>query len=424
MGVKGYPTLKIVKPGKKHPVIQDYNGPREAKGIVEAVIATIPNHVKKVTDKDLDSFLEEGNSTAKAILFTEKGTTSALLKALAVDFLGSIQVAQIRSKEKAAVERFGITTFPTVILLPGGEAEGLVYGGEIKKAGLLDFFSQVAAPNPDPAPAKVKMPKKKNDTKAAKKAQKTFESASSSHASTEKPAPTAADETIENPDLPTESPNPIVDYDAPVLVQEVAKPLLTLQTSEELARTCLDAKSGTCVLALVSSKKDVTPTALTSLSEIAHKYANAKRQIFPFYIVPDDNPASSELVQSLDLKQDIEIIAINSKRRWWRHFEGSDYSLESVENWIDTIRMGEGQKIPLPGGVVIEKTPEAEAKRFADDAPPAEPASAESVAEPTAAKEAESDTPLEAEPVAEPTAVAKETVEAEADPTAPTHNEL
>ncbi|KAI9734778.1 MAG: hypothetical protein M1818_006765 [Claussenomyces sp. TS43310] len=427
MGVKGFPTLKIVKPGKKSglPVVQDYNGAREAKGIVDAVIQNIPNHVKKVTDRDLESFLEEGNSTAKAILFTEKGTTSALLKAVAVDFLGSIKVAQIRNKEKKAVELFGITEYPTIVLLPGGvEAEGIVYDGEIKKAPLVNFLSQVAAPNPDPAPAKINMPKKKDDKKADKKAKEAFESASSSHASSEGPgaAASATDETLEATELPTESPNPVVGTsEAPVIVQDIAPALPILKTTADLARSCLDVKSGTCVLAFVpATQGDTTPAALTSLAEIAHKYTTAKRQIFPFYIVPDDNSASAELTKSLELSQDVEIIAINSKRGWWKHFKGSDHSLETIEGWIDAIRMGEGEKQRLPGGVIVEKTPESEAQKPVGEAP-----RAEAEAEPVAAKEAEPETSLEAEPIAVPTAVAiEETVEPEAEPTAPTHNEL
>ena len=37
--------------------------------------------------------------------------------ALAIDFLGSIQVAQVRNKEKKAVESLGIDKFPTLVLL-------------------------------------------------------------------------------------------------------------------------------------------------------------------------------------------------------------------------------------------------------------------------------------------------------------------
>lgn len=383
MGVKGFPTLKIVKPGKKtgSPVVEDYNGARESKDMVDAVISRMPNHVKRVVDKDLEAFLAEANGTAKAILFTEKGTTSALLKALAIDFLGSIKVAQIRSKETASVELFGITKFPTILLLPGGvEAEGVIYDGEFKKDALVKFLSQVAEPNPDPAPAKAKTPKSKETKKPAKaekaekKAKEDFESASSSHASSEgtQQVPTATDETLEEPSIPTESPDPIRSAKPdPVIVQDFAPPIPALATGEELAKKCFEPRAGTCVLAFVpAAHGEIATPALTSLAEISYKYSNAKRQIFPFYVVPDDNPEAADIKAFLGLPAEgVDIVAVNRKRGWWRQYSNTDMSQEAIENWVDAIRMGEGVKNKLPEGILSEKTPEAEAQNPIKDVP-------------------------------------------------------
>jgi protein disulfide-isomerase A6 len=105
MGVQGFPTLKIVRPGKKpgKPTIEDYQGERSAKGIVNAVKDKVPNSVKRVNDKSLDEWLEANKDGAKAILFSDKGVVSATLRALAIDFAGVVSVAQIRKTEKAAV---------------------------------------------------------------------------------------------------------------------------------------------------------------------------------------------------------------------------------------------------------------------------------------------------------------------------------
>ncbi len=172
MGVKGFPTLKIVRPkkGGGRPMVDDYNGGRTASAIVEAVVASINNHVVKVEDKNLDKFLSDKNETAKAILFTEKGTTSALMKAIAIDFLSVITIGQARNKEAKAVATFGVDKFPTLILLPGGDAPGVVYDGEIKKDAMVKFLSQAGDPNPDPAPAKGKTKEKKAEKKSEKKA--------------------------------------------------------------------------------------------------------------------------------------------------------------------------------------------------------------------------------------------------------------
>lgn len=118
----------------------DYNGPRTAKGIVDAVVDEIPNHVQRLTAPKLTEWLNEKNETAKAILFTPKGTTSALYKALAIDFHGSIEFAQVRDKETDALKEFGVEKFPTLIVLPGGTAAGKVYEGKHISPFILTQF--------------------------------------------------------------------------------------------------------------------------------------------------------------------------------------------------------------------------------------------------------------------------------------------
>lgn len=89
----------------------------------------IPNHVTRLTSDKLNDWFVEKNDTTKAVLFTEKGTTSALYKALAIEFLGRALFAQIRNREEEAVNMFGVKKYPTLIVLPGGEAPGKVYEG-------------------------------------------------------------------------------------------------------------------------------------------------------------------------------------------------------------------------------------------------------------------------------------------------------
>ena len=358
MGVQGFPTLKIVKPGKKFgkPVVEDYQGAREAKPIIEAVSSKISNHVAKVTDKDLDAFMAENVDTHKAILFTDKGTTSSLLKAIAIDFLGGIKVAQIRSKEARAVEMFGVEKFPTIVLLPAGNgAAATTYDGELKKDDIVKFLSSVHLPNPDPAPAKGKAPKekksekksekkeeKKEDKKAAKKAEEEFEEASSSQKESE---------ASEEASKPTESP----EVEKPVVL---TPPIPVITSEAELADACLTPKSGTCVLAFTSAKGgDVSVQSVESLAEVAFKYHNSKHAIFPFYAVAEEIAASTELKTALGLTNDVDIVAINAKRGWMRKYSGDVYTLEAIEMWIDSIRMGEGEKQVLPG-ILIGKTPE------------------------------------------------------------------
>lgn len=364
MDVKGFPTLKLVKPGKTpgRPIVEDYQGPRTAKGIVDAVIDKIPNLVKRVEDKSLESWLAEANDTAKAILFSDKGKTSALLKALAIEFKGSIKVAQIRNteKEKASLELFGISNFPTLLLLPGGkEAEGIVYDGEMKKEAMVKFLSQAAEPNPDPAPAKVKV-----QSKEKKKTKKTKEA--------KKEEPAAADETLVED--ATESTQPSVEAEKPVDLP-AAPPLDILETPEKLEAECFGPKTGTCVLAFVSSSaNDKAAAALTSLSEVAHKHKMHARKLFPFYQVPAENAGAAKIRDALKLGSETAVIAVNGRRGWWRNIPSGDsvseedVREEAIERWVDAIRLGEGAKHKIPAGLIPEEAEGEEAEAAAGEA--------------------------------------------------------
>ncbi|KAL2863892.1 putative disulfide isomerase [Aspergillus lucknowensis] len=341
MGVQGFPTLKIVTPSKKpgKPRVEDYQGPRTAKGIVDAVVDKIPNHVKRLTDKNVDEWLSEDEDLPKAILFTEKGTTSALIRALAIDFLGGIKVAQIRNKESDAVEKFGITEFPTLVLIPGSGKDHIIYDGELKKDPMVNFLSQAASPNPDPAPA---------PAKAKEKSSKPTESGTG-------PEPSEPSGAEDKPSVPVQVPTPAPAID-------------TLTTAEALESACLAPKSGTCVLAFLPESGEPgtelpghAKEALGSLAEVAHKHAQRKTNLFPLYSIPAGNTASKTLRAGLDLPeevQSVEIVALNARRGWWRQYdpsESADYGSVRVEAWIDAIRLGEGSRNKMPEGIIVTK---------------------------------------------------------------------
>ena len=357
MGVQGFPTLKIVRPGKKpggKPVVEDYKGARTATGITEALVAKINNHVARVEDKDLDGFL--AGDRPKALVFTEKGTTSALVKSIAIDFLDVISVGQVRNNHKTTVGKFGIEKFPTLVLVPGEGEEPIIYTGEMVKKDMVEFLSQAGQPNPDPAPSngkgKGKGDKKK---KAEKPADKKADKASDAKTAAE---PKASPE--ESPETSTATASTESAAQTPDII-----PIATVTDKDMLVDKCLQPKSYTCVLAFVPSAVSEQGTLVVeSLSQLNTKYIHGKRHLFPFFSVPSNNEGSSSLKNALQLGGDVELIALNARRGWWRHYEG-DFSLESVESWIDVIRMGEGKKNSLPKGVVVdsaETTTESSAK--------------------------------------------------------------
>ncbi|KAM3502372.1 hypothetical protein MY10362_004881 [Beauveria mimosiformis] len=347
MGVKGFPTLKTVRPGKKagRPVIEDYNGGRTAGAIVEAVASKINNHVTRVADKDLDGFLTKNADSPKAILFTEKGVTSALLRSIAIDYLGVISVAQIRNKESSAVAKFGIEKFPTLVLVPGEGKDPIIYKGEMKKADMVKFLRQAAEPNPDPAPVKAKKDKKENGKSKTDKAEKSEKSEKPKKKSDDQDTPAKQKkEHVEKAETSDETP-------PPASTPQVHS-IPTASDKQEVSEKCLQPKSHTCVLAFVpDSETDDSKRAVDSLTQLNTKYIQGQRKVFPFIAVPDGVNELSQIRKKLEATNEVELIAINARRNWWRRYQG-DFGATSVEAWVDAIRMGEGAKSKLPKGIV------------------------------------------------------------------------
>lgn len=361
MGVQGFPTLKIVRPSKKpgKPTVEDYQGERSAKGIVNAVKDKVPNSVKRVNDKNLDEWLEANKDSAKAILFSDKGIVSATLRALAIDFSGLVSVAQIKKTEKAAVEKYGITEFPSLILLQPGSEEPVKFDGKVEKDAMVKFLSQVAPPNPDCPPPKEKKPKAKKDAKKDAKASSKLSKASASHKSADasSAAASATEEVVDEPVVPTESPDPnLKDEDTPepiVLPKEEPKPETpVISDAAELQALCLNEQSKTCILAILPKDEasESVKTVLASLASIHQKHDTKTSKLFPFVGVPASNPVAASLLSSLNLGSDdqVHLVATHGKRAWYKKYSGTAFGLSEVEQWVDTIRMGEGKKEKLP----------------------------------------------------------------------------
>ncbi|KAF2154628.1 thioredoxin-domain-containing protein [Myriangium duriaei CBS 260.36] len=398
MGVQGFPTLKIVKPGKKagRPFVEDYQGPRTAKDIVGAVKDKITNHVKRLQDSTIDAWVDEDKDKPKAILFTDKGTTSALIKALAIDFLGGISIGQVRDKEKATCEKYGVTKFPSLVLLPAGGAEPITFRGlKMEKPLLYNFLSQAATPNPDPAPKKVKT--KSSSTKKAKAASDSskLSKASAAHRS-EDSSSSAATQTSETVISPEDSPNPIVEGQKPINLND-AEPAINFISpifNDDMLRTsCLTRLSGTCILLVnpidpPEEENVKSMLALTSLTKIYNRLA-ARGKTFKFFNVVDAPSVKTQL----GIEKELAILAINAKKGWIKRLPlsgGESASPGSLEDWVDALRMGEGKKETLPEGLVSDEVPKPEeaapAQPQAEQSP--ETAASEGVAEeakPTAA---------------------------------------
>ena len=381
MGVSGFPTLKIVKPGKKvgKPSVEEYQGPRTASGIIDTVKSAIPNHVKRISDKGLDAWLKTENDTAKAVLFSEKGTTSALIKVLASEYLGGMAFAQIRSKESEAVEMFGVEEYPTLFVLPGGSQEAVKFDGTFTKESMKEFLSKYARPTTKSSSKKQNpsgqkpLKNEKEESQKSESDSSVFSEASASQSSAEasSEAAGATSITLEDQSNPTESPSPDPapeDAPKPVEIPDLHPPIEALIEEKYLELKCLGAKTTTCILAILPQATDeegllpdIASTALASLAEIADKHKQRGGKLFPFFSIPGRNTGAAKLRNELKLKDEtqFQLIAINGRRGWYRHFESEDFGVNSVETWVDAIRFGEGQKSTLPDGIIAAEEEEA-----------------------------------------------------------------
>lgn len=152
-GVQGFPTIKIFPSkltpvqGKKdafHKVPEDYQGQRTAAAIVNYALGKLPSFVEKVTASNEEKFL--GNPLPKAILFSNKDKTSDLYKALSVDYHNRMALGEARHTDKKLVEKYGVTTFPTLLVVKG--EENIKFDGKLSHETLTKFLEPHAAPAP------------------------------------------------------------------------------------------------------------------------------------------------------------------------------------------------------------------------------------------------------------------------------------
>jgi len=154
-GVQGFPTLKLfpskITPvsGKKdsfHKVPEDYQGQRTAASIVNFALGKLPNYVLPITAAKEENFL--GQALPKAILFTNKDKTSDLYKALAIDYRGRMVLGEAKHTDKKLVEKYGVTTFPTLLVI--GATENIKFDGKLAHEAITKFLEPHAGPAPHP----------------------------------------------------------------------------------------------------------------------------------------------------------------------------------------------------------------------------------------------------------------------------------
>ena len=132
-GVRGFPTIKSFNRGSKLPP-KDYNGERTSKAISEWAGNQIRNVVNRLsTNEDIQNWLNKKKSNYNILVYTNKATTSTLLKSLALKFnkFGfGIMKETSRNKDVKEVLDICDKQLPVVIAIKDGDLSNhIIYDG-------------------------------------------------------------------------------------------------------------------------------------------------------------------------------------------------------------------------------------------------------------------------------------------------------
>lgn len=117
ISVTGVPTVVAFTPKSKSPLV--YNGERKATAIKAWATSTMPDFVERLKPDAFDSWADYGKDPVrKVVLFSEKSSVAALMKAVSSEFKGRVQFG-IATKSVFAdlAKRYEVHSYPTLVVL-------------------------------------------------------------------------------------------------------------------------------------------------------------------------------------------------------------------------------------------------------------------------------------------------------------------
>ncbi|EGG23693.1 hypothetical protein DFA_05827 [Cavenderia fasciculata] len=309
-GIQGFPTIKFfpseLVPNKKegkdayHKVPEDYQYGRTAKDMSQFITGKIPSFVKKVDadSKSISAFIA-ADKTAKALLFTDKPTTSSLYKALSVDFHHTLPLGEVKKAKQDVLDKFKIKSFPTLLLFKSdSEEDVVVYTGKLNQEEIFKFLSPFQnESNQKPN----KFQKKGGNDKKQQQQQK-----------------------------PKEPEVPALDH------------ALLINDQETFDLHC--AKGGLCSLFFLDLENEDERSSndryIDTMNQLAKKFVG---RIKIFYV---DGALQNNFVDELHLSGLPNMIILNTSRMRYVNYLGS-FSFDSAEEFYNDVLVGKKGTAPL-----------------------------------------------------------------------------
>lgn len=152
-GIKGFPTLKLFKPGSKKDDLQDYQGARSAAALISFVTGALSgSEILRVKSANVDSlWSQQPTSAPRVVLFSSKPEPSTLYKSLSMRFGdGQLVFAQVQQNDPLC-NTYGVDTFPSLLVIPSQGADPIKFEGKFGADALIDFLTPHAGPAPGAA---------------------------------------------------------------------------------------------------------------------------------------------------------------------------------------------------------------------------------------------------------------------------------
>jgi protein disulfide-isomerase A6 len=149
-GIRGFPSLKLYKPGSKAKDMQDYQGARSAAALVNFVTSALSsNGILRLKDATKEAlWTQKPVDVPRVILFTAKSEPSTLYKSLSMRFANQLVFAQVQQND-ALCAAYGIETFPAILVLTSKDAEPIKFEGKHSAGSLLSFLSPLVQTTSD-----------------------------------------------------------------------------------------------------------------------------------------------------------------------------------------------------------------------------------------------------------------------------------